>query len=155
MRAVVQRTKGSSVVINGGECRRAKHGLVVFLGVKADDTAEGSSYLARKIAAMRIFEDEAGKLNRSVLDAEGEILVISNFTLYGDAKKGNRPSFTAAGRPETAEPLYRQFIEDLRGEGVKNVVHGEFGADMEVTVVNDGPVTMILDTEQMMPGRNS
>lgn len=153
MRAVVQRTAGASVLINREIRRDVKAGLVVFLGVTQEDTQRDTDYLAQKIAMMRIFEDENGKMNRSVLDVSGEILVISNFTLYGDGKKGNRPSFTAAARPALAEPLYRRFIEDLRTAGVCRVEHGEFGADMEVTVVNDGPVTMILETEQMMAER--
>lgn len=121
-------------------------GLLVLLGVADGDTAADADYLAKKIALMRIFCDREDKMNLSVQDIGGSIIVVSNFTLCADAAHGNRPSFIAAARPEIAEPLYEQFVHKLRENGVKNVQTGVFGADMKVGIENDGPVTIILDS---------
>ena len=122
------------------------HGLTLLLGVAPGDGPAELEWLARKVAHLRIFEDEAGKMNRSVVDIGGGALVISQFTLYGDSSRGRRPSFTGAARPEVAEPLYERFCDALAAEGVHPVARGIFGADMAVELVNDGPVTLIIDT---------
>lgn len=150
MKAVVQRVKRAGVVIDGNISRDMGQGLVVLLGITNTDGDEQSEYLARKIAAMRIFEDEDGKMNKSVMDIGAQIMIVSNFTLYADAKKGNRPSFISASAPSHSQPLYEKFIEAVKGQGVSNIVTGEFGAEMELTIVNDGPVTIVLCTEEMM-----
>ncbi len=146
MKAVIQRTHSAQVTVQGRTVGRIGAGLTIFLGIAAEDTAAQAEYLAAKIAALRIFEDDAGKMNRSILDAKGEALVISNFTLCADTKKsGNRPSFIQAARPEQALLLYRQFCQKLAEAGVSRVETGEFGADMRVLVENDGPVTICLE----------
>lgn len=145
MRAVVQRVLESSVSSGGevvGSCGR---GLLVLLGVAAADTEADALRLAGKVARLRIFENDQGRFDLSLLDVHGEALVVSQFTLIADTQKGNRPSFTDAAGPETAEPLYERFCEALELEGVQ-LARGVFGARMEVSLVNDGPVTIILDT---------
>ena len=144
MRAVVQRVTSAKLTVNGKTVSETGKGLVVFFGVKAGDTAAQADYLAKKIAMLRIFEDENGKMNRSVGDVGGEVLFVSQFTLYGDASHGNRPSFTQAARGEEAEPLYLYAAEKLRSFGVP-VRLGVFGADMKITQGNDGPVTILLE----------
>ena len=144
MRAVVQRVKSAELKVNGETVSKIGNGLVVFFGVKTGDTTAQAEYLAKKIALLRIFEDENGKMNRSIKEAEGEALFVSQFTLYGDASHGNRPSFTQAARAEEAEPLYQYDAEKLRSFGVP-VRMGVFGADMKITQVNDGPVTILLE----------
>lgn len=144
MRAVVQCVSRASVTVDGAVVGAIGHGLVVLLGVTHDDGPEQADWLARKVAGLRIFEDHAGKMNLSLLDVEGQALVVSQFTLYGDARKGRRPSFVDAARPEIAEPLVRRFAETLRGQGVP-VEMGAFGAHMLVEIHNDGPVTLILE----------
>ncbi len=151
MRAVVQRVSSANVVIDSKLHSQINTGLMVLLGVKDGDTKKEADYLASKVAGLRIFTDENDKMNLSVNDVDGEILVVSNFTLYGDCKKGKRPSFISAAVPNIANPLYEYFCEKLLSEGVKNVEKGVFGADMKVSITNDGPVTIILDTEEMMP----
>jgi D-tyrosyl-tRNA(Tyr) deacylase len=144
MRAVIQRVREASVTVDGevvGSCGR---GLMILLGVAAEDDAAAAERLARKIARLRIFENEDGRFDRSLLDVGGEALAVSQFTLIADTRKGNRPSFTEAARPEVAEPLYEHFCETLEREGVR-VARGVFGARMEVALVNDGPVTIVLD----------
>jgi len=144
MRAVVQRVSEASVSVDGevvGSCGR---GLAVLLGVAVDDDAAVAERLAGKIARLRVFENEDGRLNLSLLDLGGEALAVSQFTLIAETAKGNRPSFTGAARPEAAEPLYEGFCEALEREGVR-VARGVFGARMEVSLVNDGPVTIVLD----------
>lgn len=146
MKAVLQRVSSAAVSVEGEETGRAGRGYLVLLGVENGDTGREAEALAKKTANLRVFEDEFGKLNRSVLDIQGEILVVSNFTLCADSRRGNRPSFTDAARPEVSEPLYRAYCEQLRLLGVAKVETGRFGADMQVSLVNDGPVTIILDT---------
>ncbi len=146
MKAVVQRVTSSQVSVDGAVKGSVKKGFNVLLGVEDDDTEYDAEILAAKIAKLRVFEDDAGKMNLSVLDINGEILVISQFTLCADLKKGNRPSFVFAARPEKAVPLYEYFMSQLTANGVRNVEHGVFGADMAVEIHNDGPVTIIMDT---------
>ena len=148
MRAVIQRVKESSVAIEGQVVGRSAQGLMVLIGVEVGDTDKDLSYIADKVPNLRIFEDEAGKMNRSLLDISGQILAISQFTLLGDARGGRRPSFTAAARPDTAVPLYEALVEKWRSLGI-HVETGEFGADMQVSLINDGPVTILLDSRRL------
>ena len=144
MKAVVQRVKNTRLCVDGELISEIPFGLTVFLGVKVGDTEKEAAYLAKKIAALRIFEDENGKMNLSVKDVGGEVLLVSQFTLYGDASHGNRPSFTLAERPEKAEPLYEYAVNALQAYGV-TVKKGVFGADMQIEQRNDGPVTILLE----------
>ena len=144
MRAVVQRVSEASVSIAETSRVRSGPGLLVLVGVARDDAEEGARRLARKIARLRVFEDAEGRFDRSLLDVGGEALVVSQFTLLADTRKGNRPSFTEAASPELAEHLYERFCAALRAEGVP-VQTGVFGAKMQVALVNDGPVTIVLD----------
>ena len=144
MRALLQRVRKANVTVLAESVGAIDQGLVVFLGVTKEDGEEEVRWLANKIAGLRIFEDEAGKMNLSVKDVEGEVLVVSQFTLYGDARKGRRPSFTSAARPDQAEPLVESFSKELRELGIP-VSTGLFGARMQVEIVNDGPVTMMLE----------
>ena len=146
MRAVVQRVKNTSLFVEGKLISEIPFGLTVFLGVKVGDTQKQAAYLAKKIAGLRIFEDENGKMNLSVKDVGGEVLLVSQFTLYGDASHGNRPSFTLAERPELAQPLYEYAVKELESYGVV-VKKGVFGADMKIQQNNDGPVTILLENE--------
>jgi D-tyrosyl-tRNA(Tyr) deacylase len=146
MRAVVQRVQRASVVVDGAEIGAIELGFLVLLGVAPTDGEDQARWLAAKIPALRVFPDDDGKMNRSLLDVGGGALVVSQFTLYGDCRKGRRPSFVKAADPSLAEPLYERFCELLRAEGVVRVPTGRFGAHMEVALVNDGPVTLILDT---------
>jgi D-tyrosyl-tRNA(Tyr) deacylase len=139
VRAVVQRVSSASVSVDGTVVASIGPGLLVLLGVRAGDDEAAADRIARKIAALRVFEDDEGKLNRSVGESGGAILCVSNFTLYGDTRKGNRPSFVDAARPDEAEPLYERVRTALGAEG------GVFGARMEVTLVNDGPVTLLVE----------
>lgn len=145
MRAVVQRVKNTRLSVEGNLISEIPFGLTVFLGVTTGDTEKEASYLAKKISALRVFEDENGKMNLSVQDVGGEVLLVSQFTLYGDCSKGNRPSFTLAARPEVAEPLYEFAVKELQSYGV-TVKKGVFGADMQIEQHNDGPVTILLET---------
>lgn len=147
MKAVVQRVSSSDVKVDGNIIGSIGAGFNVLLGVVPEDTAECADVLAAKIAKLRVFEDEDGKMNKALADIDGEVLVISQFTLCADIKKGNRPSFTTAAKPEKAEELYKYFISALKNEGVKKVEHGQFGADMKVNIQNDGPVTILMDTD--------
>ena len=148
MRAVITRVKSASVSIAGSVVGEIGHGLLILLGVGPDDTPELCEKLADKALGLRIFCDEAGKMNRSLADIGGQVLVVSQFTLYADCRKGNRPSFTAAGDPTRAEELYRHFTELARRD-VAQVQTGRFGADMQVSLVNDGPFTVMLDTDRL------
>ncbi len=147
MKAVLQRVLSAAVHVEGEEIGRIGEGYLVLLGVENGDGGKQAAALAKKTANLRVFEDENGKLNRSVLDIGGEILVVSNFTLCADCRRGNRPSFTNAARPENSKPLYQAFCEELRTLGVSKVETGRFGADMQVSLINDGPVTVLLDTD--------
>lgn len=147
MRAVVQKVARSKVIVAGEETGAIEQGLLVFLGVTHNDTAQDARYLAEKIANLRIFEDEDDKLNLSVQDISGGVLSVSQFTLYGDCRKGRRPSFTEAARPEQANALYEQFNQFLAAEGVP-VAKGRFQTHMLVELVNDGPVTILLDSRK-------
>ncbi len=149
MRAILQRVSEASVEIEEVVSGAIDAGFVVLLGVHHSDTEREAVYLAEKCVGLRVFEDADGKMNRSILDAGGKLLVISNFTLYGNCKKGKRPSFIEAARPELAKELYELFVRTLRDTGVA-VETGVFGADMKVSLINDGPVTIFMDTEQML-----
>ncbi len=144
MKAVVQRVKRTTLSVDGKLISEIPFGLTVFLGIKCGDTQAQADYIAKKIANLRIFEDENGKMNLSVKDVGGEVLLVSQFTLYGDTSHGNRPSFTLAERPELAQPLYEYAVEALRLHGV-TVKTGVFGADMKIEQYNDGPVTVLLE----------
>ena len=148
MRAVIQAVSSASVRVEGGEPRTIGPGLVILLGVKDTDTLDMVPRFAEKCAGLRIFHDENGKLNRSAAELGYEALVVSNFTLYGDTSRGKRPSFTHAARPDLAVPCYEQFLAELGSQGLRGVQHGEFGADMQVDSRNDGPVTILFDTER-------
>jgi D-tyrosyl-tRNA(Tyr) deacylase len=145
MRAVIQRVKQSGVTVDGRLVSNIGMGLLVLLGVAADDGPKDAKFLAEKIIGLRIFEDAAGKMNLSLTDVGGEMLVVSQFTLFGDCRKGRRPSFTAAAPPDLADFLYESFIDHARQSGVI-VKTGVFGAMMDVSLINNGPVTLILDT---------
>lgn len=146
MRAVIQRTSEASVTIEGRVTGQIGRGLLVLLGIEHEDTQEDAAWLAGKIAQMRIFSDLDGKMNHSVLDVSGGVLVVSQFTLHASTKKGNRPSFIRAARPEIAIPLYESFLAALEAQIGQPVQRGIFGADMKVALVNDGPVTITMDS---------
>ena len=148
MKAVVQRVKSASVSVHGSIVGAIDHGLLVFLGVCVEDTEAQALQLSRKVAKLRIFADDKAPMNVDVQAVGGDILVVSQFTLHAQTKKGNRPSFTEAAPGAQAEPLYLKFIESLRQDTNRDIQTGRFGADMGVTLVNDGPVTIILDTDQ-------
>lgn len=147
MRALLQRVSQASVTVDGRVTGHIERGFVILLGVTHSDTPREAAWLAAKVAGLRLFEDDAGKMNRSLADVGGAFLVISQFTLYGDARKGRRPSFTAAARPEQAEPLVDLFCQQLREQGFA-VATGVFGAHMEVEIHNDGPVTLLIEKER-------
>ncbi|MDH5654710.1 MAG: D-aminoacyl-tRNA deacylase [Spirochaetia bacterium] len=147
MRALIQRILNSEVRIDGKIHSETAAGLLIFLGISPRDTESQAGYLARKITALRVFEDAKGKMNLSVTDAEGEIMVVSQFTLYADTAKGNRPSFTSAADPVHAEKIYHYFIRQIANNFSGRVASGVFGADMKVSLVNDGPVTIFIDTD--------
>ncbi len=149
MRAVIQRVASASVTIAGEEVAAIKSGLLILLGVTHEDGEAEVDYLAAKCAGLRIFRDDEDKMNRSVADIGGEVIVVSQFTLYGDCRKGKRPAFVDAAPPDTAIVLYEQFVERLRQAGLR-VGTGRFGADMQVSLLNDGPVTILMDTAEMM-----
>ena len=146
MRVVVQRSKNAKVTVNGEITGQISKGLVLLVGVTHNDKEEDAAFLAEKIANLRIFEDDAGKMNLSLLEVGGEILSVSQFTLYGDCRKGRRPNFMDAARPEQANQLYEVFNSLLREKGIK-VETGIFGAMMDVELINDGPVTLIVDSK--------
>lgn len=148
MRAIIQRAAHASVTIDGMETHAIGRGFLVLLGVSEEDGTQEADYLADKCVGLRIFTDENDKMNLSLTDIGGGMLIVSNFTLYGDCRKGKRPSFLRAARPETAIPLYERFIARCRESGL-TVKTGKFGADMQIDLVNDGPVTIFMDTDQM------
>jgi D-tyrosyl-tRNA(Tyr) deacylase len=147
MRAVIQRVASASVIIAGQTKASIQAGLLVLLGIEEADTTEDIEWLSGKVARLRIFNDEQGVMNRSVVEANGHVIVVSQFTLHASTKKGNRPSYSQAARPETAIPLYEQFVQKLTADLEQPVQTGEFGADMKVNLVNDGPVTILIDSK--------
>ena len=148
MRAVLTRVKHASVSIDGKETARIGEGFLILLGITHEDTEAQAVKLADKLTGLRIFEDENGKMNRGLDEVKGELLVVSQFTLYGNCKKGRRPEFLAAARPEVAIPLYEKFVELCRAKGFHTET-GEFGAYMQVDSLNDGPLTLVVDTDQL------
>ena len=148
MRAVLTRVKSASVTIEGRVAGQIGQGFLILLGVTHEDTEAQAIKLADKLTGLRIFEDETGKMNQGLESVDGQILVVSQFTLYGNCKKGRRPEFLAAARPEVAIPLYEKFVQLIRVKGI-HVETGEFGAEMLVESVNDGPVTLVVDTDQL------
>ena len=149
MKAVIQRVKHASVTIDGNLYSKIGHGLLVLYCVEKGDTNQELEWMCRKIPALRIFEDENGKTNLSLADVNGELLLVSQFTLYADCRKGNRPSFTDAGKPDMAKELYHYIIESCKNQ-IAVVEHGVFGADMKISLVNDGPFTIILDSDELI-----
>ena len=147
MRSVVQRVKGASVSVNGENVGKISAGLLILLAVGLEDGEDDLTWMVDKLVGLRIFEDEEGKMNRSVQDVGGEILMVSQFTLYGDCRSGKRPSFTTAAPPERAKALYERTVEKIRSHGLK-VETGIFQAQMDVELINDGPVTLLLDSEK-------
>jgi D-aminoacyl-tRNA deacylase len=147
MRVVIQRVKEASVTIDGVVKSQITEGLLVLVGIEELDTADDSAWLSAKIVNLRIFGDDAGLMNRSVMDINGSMLVVSQFTLFASTKKGNRPSFLRSAKPDFAIPMYEQFISELKKLSNLTVLTGEFGADMKVALLNDGPVTIIIDSK--------
>ena len=150
MKAILQRVTHAKVTIDGQVSGEIGTGFLVLLGVAPEDTQEEALYLARKIAGLRVFTDENDKMNLALADVGGRLLVVSQFTLYADCRKGNRPSFTGAGAPDHANRLYEYFMEQCK-KHVEKVAHGEFGADMKVDLLNDGPFTLMLDSKELFP----
>ena len=147
MRVVIQRVNHAFVEIDGIKCSQIKKGLCIFLGVETDDNNDDITWLVNKIAKLRIFNDDQGKMNLSVMDVDGELLLVSQFTLHASTKKGNRPSFLQAAKPDLAESIYRKFITKLEQATGRSVKTGVFGGDMKIGLENDGPVTILIDTE--------
>ncbi len=147
MRVVIQRVKQAAVTIDGIKKSEITEGLLILLGIEAADTADDSAWLTAKIVNLRIFSDEAGLMNRSVVDMGGSMLVVSQFTLFASTKKGNRPSFLRSAKPDFAIPMYEKFVDELRKLSNLTVATGEFGADMKVELLNDGPVTILIDSK--------
>ena len=148
MRCVIQRVTGAEVGVAGDVVGRIGRGLMVLVGVEEGDTDAGADWLAEKVARMRIFADDEGRMNRSVVDVDGGLLVVSQFTLHASTARGNRPGFTRAARPAEAIPLYERFLAALEREAARPVARGVFGADMRVSLVNDGPVTIPIDSRR-------
>lgn len=148
MRVVLQRVKEASVTVNGKVISKIGHGFLILLGIEADDTQDDITWLAGKIAKLRVFSDENDAMNKSIVDVSGDCIVVSQFTLHASTKKGNRPSFIKAARPDVAIPLYEAFITSLEKEIGKKIQTGEFGAMMDVALINDGPVTILIDSKQ-------
>lgn len=149
MRAVLQRVTSASVTIDNETVGKINAGLVVLLGITQSDTESDVHYLVEKLTSLRVFEDSTGQMNLSLKDIDGELLIVSQFTLLGDARRGRRPSFTRAAPPELAEPLYNKFVEDAR-QRIGHVATGRFGRMMKVELVNDGPVTILLDSQKLL-----
>lgn len=147
MRVVIQRVSKASVTVDNKRIAKIKEGLLLFLGIENSDTLEDIEWLSRKIVNLRIFNDDEGVMNKSLLDLNGDAIVVSQFTLHAATKKGNRPSYIKAARPEVAIPLYEQFVTQLENDLDKKVGAGIFGADMKVKLLNDGPVTILIDTK--------
>lgn len=149
MKAVLQRVTHANVVVDNELISEIKSGFLILLGVDNTDTKEDADVLSKKISGMRVFEDENGKMNLSLTDIGGSVLVISQFTLLADCKKGRRPSFVNAGAPDMANELYEYFCERIKNDGIEEVKKGIFGADMKVSLLNDGPVTILLDSKEL------
>tara|TARA_B100001250_G_C19320810_1_gene580394 strand:- start:147 stop:599 length:453 start_codon:yes stop_codon:yes gene_type:complete len=147
VRAVIQRVSEASVFVQDEKVANIQQGLLIFLGIEIEDSKEDTGWLVNKISALRIFSDSEGKMNNSILDVDGDVIVVSQFTLHARTKKGNRPSYIKSARPEQAIPFYEQFKNELSEVIGKQVQSGEFGADMKVHLVNDGPVTIIIDSK--------
>lgn len=147
MKVVIQRVTGAAVTVDGGEPRAIGPGLVILFGVGENDTLDIVPKLAEKCANLRIFTDEEGKLNKSAVELGYSALVVSNFTLYADTKKGKRPSFVHAAKSPLAVDAYELFLAEMEKQGLKELKHGEFGADMQITLCNDGPITIVIDTD--------
>ena len=147
MKAVIQRVSEASVTIDTKKVAEIGHGVLILLGIEHEDTQEDISWLSSKIAKLRIFNDENGVMNTSLIDTNGEVIVVSQFTLHASTKKGNRPGYIKAARPEVSIPLYEAFVVQLQADIQKKVQTGIFGADMKVALLNDGPVTIIIDTK--------
>jgi len=148
MRVVVQRVLEASVVVSGKSVASISNGLLVLLGITHTDTEEDIDWLVKKISQLRIFEDDSGQMNASLQDVQGELILVSQFTLFAATKKGNRPSYIKAAKPEVAEPLYVAFAEAMEKSLGKKIGRGVFGADMKVSLINDGPVTIVIDSQQ-------
>jgi D-tyrosyl-tRNA(Tyr) deacylase len=147
MRVVIQRVKSASVTVEQQIVGKIAAGLLILLGIEDSDTVEDAQWLCAKIARLRIFDDADGVMNKSIVDVDGEMLVVSQFTLFASTKKGNRPSYIRASKPEFAIPMYEQFVAILESETGKKVETGQFGAMMDVELINDGPVTIVIDTK--------
>ncbi len=150
MKLVVQRVKNANVVIENKTVGEIKQGFMVLLGVAPTDTKEIADFLVQKLIKLRVFEDENQKMNLSIQDIGGELLIVSQFTLYADCNHGNRPSFIGAATPDMANELYQYFVEQCKKQNIKKVATGEFGADMQVSLQNDGPVTIILEKDEFL-----
>lgn len=148
MRAVIQRVRRASITINGDQRREMSQGVVVLLGIEKDDRDEDIEWLAGKILRLRIFDDKDGRMNHSLLQTGGEVMIVSQFTLHASTKKGNRPSWIKAADPGIAEPIYDQFVLKVASSSEIRVITGEFGARMEIELINDGPVTLFMDTKR-------
>ena len=149
MKAVIQRVKYASVKIDGNLVGACNRGFMILLGVQQGDTEEDANKLLKKVPVLRVFEDENGKMNKSLLDVNGEALIVSQFTLLADCSHGRRPSFTNSAPPDVANALYEYFVQGMKDAGVQRVETGEFGADMAVELLNDGPVTILLDSKEL------
>ncbi|RXJ44528.1 D-aminoacyl-tRNA deacylase [Gelidibacter gilvus] len=149
MKAVIQRVSNASVTIDHKQVASINSGLLILLGIVNEDTQEDIQWLTRKIANLRIFEDENGVMNRSLIEVDGDAIVVSQFTLHASTKKGNRPSYIKAAKPDVAIPLYESFIKQMQEDLSKKVQTGQFGADMKVQLINDGPVTIIIDSKNV------
>ena len=147
MRVVLQRVKEASVTVEDKVISKIGHGYLILLGIEAEDTQEDIKWLSGKITRLRVFSDEKDAMNNSIIDVDGDIIVVSQFTLHASTKKGNRPSFIKAARPDVAIPLYQSFIQQLENDLQKKIQTGEFGAMMDVSLINDGPVTIIIDSK--------
>ncbi len=147
MKAVIQRVTKASVTIEGNKVANIKQGILILLGITNEDSKEDIAWLSKKIANLRIFNDENDIMNKSLIDINGDVIVVSQFTLYASTKKGNRPSYIKAAKPDIAIPLYEEFIKKIETDINKSVQTGKFGADMKVELLNDGPVTIIIDTK--------
>lgn len=150
MKAVLQRVSHANVVVDSQLVSEIDNGFLILLGVENGDTKEHADVLSKKISGMRVFEDENGKMNLSLTDTNGSVLVISQFTLLADCRKGRRPSFVNAGAPDMANELYEYFCQRIKADGIENVKKGIFGADMKVSLLNDGPVTILLDSKELI-----